>query len=358
VVGSNVTEYNICTGAEEGAAEQEAKGSQAGEPAAAGPNANDNEPNANPYRRFDYRVVAINAVGNSEPSNGIAVPGGVICRGCIWFDYLQAGAPTEAIGPAPQSITPTVGISSPLEGEIVSKELTVVANAFDTDGNGTLAKVELFDGATKVGELNGPAPYSVIWNNASNGPHTLTVKATDASGVSATSPAVHVTVTGAPSVTLTNPSVATVVTAPGSITLQATASDPENAVAKVEFYQDTVKLGEDATAPYSFAWNNIQAGSYNVTARVIDSAGLTASSVAVPLMANNPPTVELTSPVTGQVMAAPGSALLVANVADTDSAITKVDFYQGTTLIGTSTTFPYTFDWTTSRVAITTSQPR
>src|SRR5262249_15645490 len=38
--------------------------------------------------------------------------------------------------------------------------------------------------------------------------------------------------------------------------------------------------------------------------------------------------------------------LLIANVADTDSTITKVDFYQGSTLIGTSTTFPYTYNWT------------
>jgi hypothetical protein len=228
----------------------------------------------------------------------------------------------------------------------VSNELSVVANAFDKDGNGTLAKVELFDGSTKIGELTGPAPYSLIWNNATNGPHMLTVKVTDASGVSAMSAPVNITVTGAPSVTLTSPSSETIVTAPGSLSLQATASDPEGSVAKVEFYQDAEKLGEDTTAPYSFAWNSIQAGSYMVTARVIDSAGLTATSTGVPIMVNSPPTVELTSAATGQVMAAPGAALLVANVSDTDSAIAKVDFYQGTTLIGTSTTFPYTFDWT------------
>ena len=36
----------------------------------------------------------------------------------------------------------------------------------------------------------------------------------------------------------------------GNVSLAATASDPDGAVAKVEFFKGTTKLGEDTTAPY------------------------------------------------------------------------------------------------------------
>ena len=337
-VGPNVTQFDVCANTPD-----EAAGGQETNPddSMTGPHIGESRPTTSLYRiDTGYRVVAFNDVGDSEPSNLVNAPGA-----CQWCLSLVAEG-TENVGPVPTSMAPTANIASPLEGQVVPRELSVVANAFDRDGNGTLAKVELFDNGVKIGELGGPAPFNLIWSNATSGPHTLTVVATDASGISATSDPVHITVSGAPSVVLTNPSDGTVVNAPGSITLQATATDPENSIAKVEFYQGTVKLGEDTTAPYSFAWNNIQSGTYALSARVIDTAGLSATSNTNSLLANSPPTIQLDSPSPGQVVNAPGNALLVANVADTDSTVTKVDFYQGPTLIGTATIYPYTYNWT------------
>jgi hypothetical protein len=60
---------------------------------------------------------------------------------------------------------------------------------------------------------------------------------------------------------------------------------------------------------------------------------------------NLPPTVNLTAPANGAIYAAPANVTLTATAADTDGSISKVDFYAGTALIGTSTASPYTFNW-------------
>lgn len=67
-------------------------------------------------------------------------------------------------------------------------------------------------------------------------------------------------------------------TAPASISITATASDPDGSVTKVEFYNGTTKLGEDASSPYAYTWNNVSSGSYTIEVRVTDNDGATASA--------------------------------------------------------------------------------
>ncbi len=60
---------------------------------------------------------------------------------------------------------------------------------------------------------------------------------------------------------------------------------------------------------------------------------------------NQPPTVSLSGPLNGATFTAPASIRLVANAADGDGSISKLDFFQGTTLINTQTLFPYDYTW-------------
>ncbi|MBO9699538.1 MAG: T9SS type A sorting domain-containing protein [Sporocytophaga sp.] len=61
---------------------------------------------------------------------------------------------------------------------------------------------------------------------------------------------------------------------------------------------------------------------------------------------NNSPFVSLTSP-SGDISACQGTSVsLVANATDSDGTISKVEFYNGTTLITTVTSSPYSFNWT------------
>jgi formylglycine-generating enzyme required for sulfatase activity len=84
--------------------------------------------------------------------------------------------------------------------------------------------------------------------------------------------------TGGPRVSITSPTNHAAFTAGDNIAINATASDTNGTVTKVEFYQGTTKLGEDATSPYSYTWNNVAAGSYTLTAKATDNNSLVSIS--------------------------------------------------------------------------------
>jgi hypothetical protein len=91
-----------------------------------------------------------------------------------------------------------------------------------------------------------------------------------------------------PVVSITSPANSSTFTAPASITINATASDADGAINKVEFYNGTTKLGEDATSPYSFTWSNAGGGTYNIRAVATDDRG-GQTTAQITVVINNPP---------------------------------------------------------------------
>ena len=79
-------------------------------------------------------------------------------------------------------------------------------------------------------------------------------------------------------------------TAPATISLAANASDPENQLARVEFYSGITLIGTDTTAPYAFSWSGVAAGSYTLTAKAFDAAGLQTTSTPVSIIVGSAPT--------------------------------------------------------------------
>jgi hypothetical protein len=150
-----------------------------------------------------------------------------------------------------------------------------------------------------------------------------------------------------PAVSLTSPSGGSSFTAPATTTVAATASDPNGSVARVDFYAGATLLGSDTSSPYSVSWSNVPAGTYVLTAKATDNAGASTVSagVSVTVKANQAPAVSLTSPSNGATFTAPASIALTASASDTDGTIQKVEFYNGTTLLGYSTASPYAFTW-------------
>ncbi|MBX9852226.1 MAG: cellulase family glycosylhydrolase [Cytophagaceae bacterium] len=153
-----------------------------------------------------------------------------------------------------------------------------------------------------------------------------------------------------PAVSITSPSNNTSFIAPATINITANASDADGTVSKVEFFNGATKLGEDLTAPYSFSWTNVPAGSYSLTAKATDNAAAvtTSSAVSVQVSATPPPTnkiptASITSPANGASFTAPATIAINASASDADGTISKVDFYNGTTLLGSDATAPYSF---------------
>jgi beta-glucanase (GH16 family) len=76
----------------------------------------------------------------------------------------------------------------------------------------------------------------------------------------------------APTVSITSPANNAVLPT-GNILIEASASDSDGAIAKVEFYNGAAYLGEDTTSPYSFIWASVSNGCYTITAKAIDNVG-------------------------------------------------------------------------------------
>src|SRR6185503_19430026 len=112
-------------------------------------------------------------------------------------------------------------------------------------------------------------------------------------GTNATATFDNVTVTSTgtppnapPTVSLASPAGGATFTAPASVSIAASASDSDGTVARVDFFANGTLLGTDTAAPYTFAWSNVAAGTYNLTAVATDNAGATAASAAVSITVN------------------------------------------------------------------------
>jgi GH18 family chitinase len=91
----------------------------------------------------------------------------------------------------------------------------------------------------------------------------------------------------APTVALTAPANNATFTAPATLNLTANAADADGTVSRVEFFNGTVSLGSDLSAPYAFTWNNVAAGTYTFTARATDNSGAVTTSSAVTVVVNS-----------------------------------------------------------------------
>jgi len=246
---------------------------------------------------------------------------------------------------------PVVNITAPANNASFTSPATVAITATASDADGTVSKVEIYNGATLLGTATA-SPYTYSWTNVGNGTYTLTARATDNGGAVTTSAAITITVgsttgtgcngiatwsagavytagnqavyngklyqakwwtqneqpdintgdgkawtyvsdcsggTGntAPSVSLTAPANGTTYTAPASIGLTASASDADGTVAKVEFYNGATLLGTATASPYTYTWTNVASGTYSLTAKATDNAGAATTSAAVSVTVNS-----------------------------------------------------------------------
>lgn len=144
----------------------------------------------------------------------------------------------------------------------------------------------------------------------------------------------------APSVSLTAPTNGAQLTGPANIPLSATASDSDGTISKVDFYAGTSLVGTATSAPYNATWSNVSPGSYQLFAVATDNSGGTTTTTGVNVTVNNgnnSPVVTLNTPQNGTTFPAGTNISLAATAYDPDGVVNKVEFFVGTTLIGTAT---------------------
>lgn len=251
----------------------------------------------------------------------------------------------------PESLPPTVSITSPVNDSAVSGVISLSASASDNVG---VAKVHFLANGALLAEST-TAPFSYSWNTASltPGTYTISAKAFDAAGNEGVSGGVVVKVAGdnlPPAVTLNGPAAGA--TMSGSVTLAAGASD-DVGVTRVDLLIDGAVVFSTNQGSVSYSWNTAAEanGSHVLSVRAYDAAGNVGSSAPLAVTVLNdstPPTVAITSPSSGGVLS--GSVAVSASAVD-DVGVARVEFLVNGVLQATSTQAPHGFSWNTAAAA-------
>lgn len=241
-----------------------------------------------------------------------------------------------------QDRPPSVSITSPPEGTITTKVVTIEATASDDYG---VSKVEFYvDNVLRKTDTS--PPYNYDWDTGpfSSGDHTIKAVAYDTSNqTDQDSITLTIPEDKPPSVNISSP--ADGVTVIQTVTIKANATD-DKGVSRVEFYVDNSLLKTDGNAPYTFEWNPdpFTSGFHTIKAIAYDTIDQKDED-SIRLKVDKPPDVTLTSPVSGTDVS--GTVLVEASATD-DFGISNVRFYINDVLKKTDTAAPYDFDWETS----------
>ncbi len=118
----------------------------------------------------------------------------------------------------------------------------------------------------------------------------------------------------------------------------------EKGIVKVEFYQGDTKLGEATTAPYSFKWSNAPKGTFTLKVVATDSEGKKFESNGVTITVSGI-TVKISKIDVFDNENSTANVTINTEAKVISGSIKKVEFYNGTVLLGEETSSPYKFIW-------------
>jgi uncharacterized protein (DUF2141 family) len=286
---------------------------------------------------------------------------------------------------------PVVNLTTPANGATFTAPASIIINGTASDSDGSISKVEFFNGATSLGS-DTSSPYSVSWTSVPAGTYSITAVATDNAGATAVSGAASITVTGVTSSNLALNKPTTVSSIETSTLTGPAAVDGNSATRWASLYTDPQWIYVDLGGNYSIErvrlnWEAAYASAYQIdvsndatnwntiyststgNGAVDDLTGLSGSGRYVRMYGttrgaewgyslwdfevygsaatgNNLPAVTITGPAPGSSYTAPATININATASDSDGSITQVAFYNGSQLLGTDNTSPYSYSWT------------
>ena len=300
---------------------------------------------------------------------------------------------------------PTVSITSPTNNANFSAPVSVVINVNALD-NGSIVKVEYYNGSSKIGEST-VAPFTFSWTNVTEGSYAIKARATDNLGGVTESVAVSVNVTTGVNNGTGNGLLGNYFNGMNFETQVYTRTDAAiifdwglgspNAIVNVDQFSTrwTGQVQPKYSGEYTFFvnsdngrrlwinnqliidkwlddWNIEYAGKiilvagqkYDIKLEYFENNGGAACKLewssasetkqvipqsqlySIPPAANQPPAVALTSPTTNQLYNSIASISMAANATDADGTVTKVEFFNGTQKLSEDLSSPFTYTWT------------
>jgi Bacterial Ig domain len=205
-------------------------------------------------------------------------PAGFHCNGIKGYAITGFRLEEKLIDPNSVAILNPTNNSTFVQGEIVT--LSVASGS-------AVSSVSFYDGAVLLGTDNS-APFGFVYNNVALGSHNLTAVGSTGSG-SVTSAPIHIQVIAnqAPSISVTNPVSGAKFMAGNYTMVNVDAEDPDDGVAKVDFYIDGLFFYSETVAPYFVQYNDMPVGTHTIVAVAVDNSGLAKTSAPVNIVVTN-----------------------------------------------------------------------
>ena len=201
---------------------------------------------------------------------------------------------------------PTVIFVNPIDNQKLSGFISIVGTASDDDGI-NFVKLKVDDGEYET--VSGTNIWNQMWDTTviAEGPHTLTVQATDTFGVVGDEVVITVDVDQTiPSINITSPGVGDYIK--GTISIEGDASD-NIGINKVEVSTDGILYNDavynDVAGTWSYSLDTITTisdGAHTLYARAIDATGLFGLTSIAVTVDNTNPAITITFPPEGDML--------------------------------------------------------
>ncbi|WP_106568719.1 Ig-like domain-containing protein [Cecembia rubra] len=300
---------------------------------------------------FDYNrnssPKSINLPGNYVDLNGTEVGSSVSIPSFYSVLLLKKN------GEVPQeTLSPSVKITNPCPNATFSTTGNITVNIEASSPNGKIEKVELFRNSVLALSSSGsPSIYSFTIGNLQEGPLELMARATDEKGIVGESSIVRVNIVKPnilPNVQIINPTNGDSFEKGKMILIEAVASDEDGEVTKVDFFWGNNLIGTADQAPFVTSFTPQNVGNFFLTAVAYDNKGDSNKSSAISITINDEitlPKIFFVTPENDQEFAE-GSNILISVAFDgSDESIDRIEYYNGSQLIGSSNSKPFSFDW-------------
>lgn len=241
-------------------------------------------------------------------------------------------------------VTPdfSVQLTSPQVDKSYMNTGNVVFEASVKPGASAISKVEFYADNVKIGESL-TNPYNFTWLNPAVGIYNVYAKATNQNGITNKSNFFSLKITdGKPELFLQSPSANINYTMLDTIVFSSVANDYNGSIKEVEFFRNGASIGVVSTPPYRLNWSNAQAGQYNISAKATDNDGNIVLTPSVVINITNQVSIPFISPVKDTILVE-GSSFNVQLNTSAIPNIKSVSYYNGSSVLSTTTTAPYLF---------------
>ena len=149
------------------------------------------------------------------------------------------------------------------------------------------------------------------------------------------------------SISISAPNFKTLMVTPDDITIETKTLELSGSISKVEFFNGSTKLGEDNSAPFTFNWTGVTAGTYYIFAKATDNSGkvIYSPSVNISVQASKSPEISISSPSENAMFPENSTIDIQVTASDPDGSVSKVEFFNGNEKLGEDLTSPFSFAW-------------